>query len=212
MSISPYRLHGRVVAAALLVAVLCVPAQAATLVDFFGSSVVSGQSPYTGPTLSGTVAYAVYTEAVFESNFPGYDVPSGEWAYVYQVLNGDGDPVSQNAVVGINSSVNTIGDVTIDGSASETAPQNSILTPAVSAVWDFSGIGNNVPTLANSNGLVLTSTNLPGPATTLDILVDGGASAFTTVIAPGDIEIPEPASLLLLGMGGAVLVATRRRR
>jgi hypothetical protein len=212
MSNSLYRLHGRVAAVALLVAALSVPAQADTLVDFFGSAIVSGQAPYVGPTVNGTIAYAVYTEAVFESNFPGFDVPGGEWAYVYQVLNGDGDPVSQNAVVGINSSINTIGNVTIDGLASETAPQTSTLTAAVSAVWDFSGIGNNVPALNNSNGLVMTSTNQPGAATTLDIVVDGGASAFAEVVAPGDILIPEPASLLLLGLGGAVLLTTRRRR
>jgi hypothetical protein len=212
MSISLYRLAGRAAAAALLVAALSVPAQASTLVDYFGSSITSGQSAYAGPTINGTVAYAVYTEATFESNFPGFDVPAGQWAYVYQILNGNGDPVSQNAVVGINASVLGIGDVTIDGGAGETAPQSFTLTPSVSAVWDFSGIGNNIPTLSSSNGLVLTSTNKPGPATTLDILVDGGASAFTTVIAPGDIEIPEPASLLLLGMGGAALLTTRRRR
>jgi hypothetical protein len=212
MSISLYRLAGRVAAAALLVVALSVSAQASTLIDFFGSSITSGQSPYAGPTLNGTVVYAVFTEATFESNFPGFDVPAGQWAYVYQVLNGDGDPVSQNAVVGINSSVLSIGDVTIDGGAGETAPQTSTLTPAVSAVWDFSGIGNNIPAPGSSNGLVLTSTNRPGPATTLDILVDGGASAYTHVIAPGDVEIPEPASVLLLGLGSAVLLTKRRRR
>jgi hypothetical protein len=216
MTISLYRLNRRVAAVALLVASvlatgLCVPAQADTLVDFFGNSIVSGEAPYAGPTINGTVAYAVYKEATFESNFPGFDVPDGQWGYIYQVLNGDGDPVSQNAIVAINSSVMTIGDVTIDGTAGETAPQGSTLMPAVSAVWDFSGIGNNIPALGGSNGLVMTSTNQPGDASTLDILVDGGASAFTMVIAPGPIPIPEPASLLLLGLGG-VLLATRRRR
>ena len=76
MSICFYRLAGRVAVAVLLVSALCVPTQAATLVDFFGNAIASGQSPYVGPTLNGSIAYAVYTEANFESNFPGYDVPA----------------------------------------------------------------------------------------------------------------------------------------
>ncbi len=212
MSTSLYRLAGRMAAAALLVGALCAPTRADTLVDFFGNALVSGQAPYAGPTVNGSIAYGVYTEANFEANFPGYDVPSGSLGYIYQVLNGDGDPVSSNAVVGINSSITSVGDVTIDGGATETAPQATIHTPSISVVWDFSGIGNNVPTLENSNGLVLTSTKLPGPATTLDIVVDGGASAFARVVAPGEIDIPEPASLALLGLGSAVMLVTRRRR
>lgn len=211
MSISLYRPAGRV-AAALLVVALSVPTQASTLVDFFGSSITSGEAPYVGPTINGTVAYAVYTEAVFESNFPGFDVPAGQWAYVYQILNGNGDPISQNAIVNIDTSViSTIGDVTIDGGAGETAPQSFGLTPA-SASWDFTGIGNNIPAPGSSNGLILTSTKQPDLITKSDVLVDGGGSAVAKVIAPGDIDIPEPASLLLLGLGGAVLLTTRRRR
>ncbi|MEZ6072628.1 MAG: PEP-CTERM sorting domain-containing protein [Pirellulales bacterium] len=212
MSTSLYRLAGRVALCGLLVAAVGLPAQADTLVNFFGNAITSGQSPYSGPTLSGTIAYAVYTEANFESNFPGYDVPSGELGYIYQVLNGNGDPVSSNAIVGINSSITGIGSVTIDPFATEKAPQSATLTPSISAAWDFSGIGSNVPTLGVSNGLVLTSTHLPGPATTLNILVDGGASAIAQVVAPGDIRVPEPAGMLLAGLGATLLLGRRRRR
>ncbi len=196
---------------------LTTSAQASTLSDFSGSAITSGSSDYFNagelgfpPDLNGTIEYAVFEELIFESNFPGFDVPAGELAYVYQIINGNGDPVAQNTIIGINGSVTGIGDVTIDGAATEKAPQSFTLIPAVNAIWDFSGIGNNVPTLGNSNGLVLTSTNLPGPPTSLDIVRDGGQSAVAMVVTPGDIPIPEPTSFILLLMG-ALLLAVRRR-
>jgi len=199
------------------VAIFSLPLHAASL-SGFGPTLVSGSSAYSGPTLNGVIEYAVFTEAAFEANFAGFDVPAGELAYVYQILNGDSDPnntddpVSQNAVVGINSSVTGIGDFTIDAGESETPTQANILTPTVSAVWDFSGIGNNIPSAGRSNGLVMTSTNLPGPATTLDIVVDGGGSAIAMVVAPGDIPIPEPATIALLGVAVSLLGVRRRMR
>ena len=198
--------------AAFSVFLLCTSAQASILSDYFGSAMTSGTSAYFNPgDLNGSIEYAVFTEANFESNFPGYDVPAGELAYVYQILNGNLDPVSRNTIIGINNSVSGIGDVTIDGGATEKAPQSFTLNAGISATWDFSGLGNNVPTNGNSNGLVLTSPNLPGPATSLDIVVDGGQSAIAMVVTPGDIPIPEPASIILLSFG-VVLMMSRRIR
>ncbi len=191
---------------------LTTSAQAATLSSFFGSAIASGSGTYFNPDdLNGTIEYAVFTEAIFESNFPGYDVPAGELGYVYQILNGNLDPVARNTVIGINNSISGIGDVTIDGFAIEKAPQSFTLNAGVSAQWDFSGIGNNVPTNGNSDGLVLTSPNLPGPATTLSIVVDGGQSAVVMVVAPGDIPIPEPASIILLSLGIVLMMGRRIR-
>ena len=129
-------------------------------------------------------------------------MPTGELAYVYQILNTNGDPVSENTIIEINGSVTGIGDVTIDENVIEKAPQSFISLPAVQATWDFSGIGNNVPTFGNSNGLVLTSTNSPGLPTSLDIVKDGGQSTVAMVVTPGDTPVPEPASLVLFSLGG----------
>ncbi|MEM9353857.1 MAG: PEP-CTERM sorting domain-containing protein [Planctomycetota bacterium] len=169
---------------------------AATLSSFPGA-ITSGSAPYSAGTLVGTIEFAVFTEAVFESNFSGFDVPSGELAYAYQVLNGAGDFVSSNTVIGLNSSVTGIGDFTVDNPVAEVSPVSATLAGG-SASWSFAGQGNNIPANGLSSGLVITSTNLPNPTPTqVDIIVNGGGSAFTFVIGPGDVPIPEPTTLAL---------------
>jgi len=93
------------------------------------------------------------------------------------------------------------------------APQviQSVLIAGNSATWGFNGVGNNILAGGVSTGLVLTSTNLPVDIG-IEIVVNGGGSGFAGVLVPGNISIPEPSSLFLLGLGSSLALLRRCRR
>ncbi len=191
-------------------------AEAATLSSFFGSAFNgnSGTDSYdSGAGLSGTVEYAVFSKADFDSLFTGSTIAvnPGELAYVYQFINTGADALSQNTQLGVNSSVVALGSATIDIGASEFSPSSTTLNAGFSAIWGFEPSSNNIPGGgAVSSALVLTSTNLPGNVTALAIVKDGGTIATTMAIVPGATAIPEPTSLLLLSCGALFLLGRRR--
>jgi len=193
--------------------------EAATLSSFFGSAYLgnSGVGSYdntgTGGSLEGSVEYAVFSKADFDSLFTGSTVTvnPGELAYVYQIINTGADAVSQNTQLGINNSAVAIGSATIDGGAGEVTPSSTLLNPGFSAIWGFEPSVNNIPGVTGlSSALVLTSTNAPGGATGIDIIKDGGTIATTTAIVPGNTPIPEPTSLVLFSCGALLLLRRRR--
>ena len=201
-------------AVAVLVALLPTISQAGSLSSFFGSaySGTTGTGVYNnGGGLSGSVEYAVFTKNSYDSLFTGSSVTvnPGELAYVYQILNSGSDFVSQNAQLGINTSAVGIGSATIDGGAGEVSPSAATLNPGINAVWEFTPAANNIPSGGRSSALVVTSTNLPN-STAVQIILNGGGTAFTMAIVPGDIPVPEPTSLVLL-LGGVAFLARWRR-
>lgn len=202
-----------VAAATVAVAIISLGpvSRAAVLSGSFGSALPgsTGIAAFSSSNLAGSVQYAVFTESAYNSIFTNstVSVGLGELAYVYQVINTGTDAVSKNRILGLNASITGIGSSDINaGGAGEVAP-SSVTLPPPYADWDFSP---NILSGENSSALVLTSTNLPD-GTTTDIIFNGGTIGNVQVIKPGNIAIPEPASVLLLAFGSTLLLVRRRR-
>jgi len=155
-----------------------------------------------GMGLKGDLDYAVFLAADFNANFSGLGyVPGDAVVYTYQIFNAAAptDTISAE-IVGIANTANTIGTFDIgDVDASSAA---FVLGDAQ---WLFEpeiGAGES------SWGLAFSSPNLPmnGLATT----VDGGGQVLLVVPTPSDVPVPEPTSIVLLALGGAMLLVRRR--
>jgi hypothetical protein len=166
---------------------------------------VTGSVPFNnGLGLSGTIDYAVFAAADFNSNFGGLGyVPGGPLVYTYQV-NVAGSLGVSAEIVGISNPANTIGTFNIGGVNASSAS----FTP--NARWFFAP---EIPTGQISWGLAFSSPNEPivGGAQT----VDGGTPAFVVgVPTPGPTGfIPEPTSavLWLAGLSGIGLIRRFRK-
>jgi hypothetical protein len=154
----------------------------------------------------GTIDFAVFTNAGFAAEFPTatYAPTGGELAYVYQVRNGAGSPavtfesVSANPADNIGSFEITLGDI---------APTlESFGVGTAEWIFLFPAIGAN----ENSYGLAFSSLNRP-EFTGTSVTIDGGLTATAVVPTPGDVPIPEPASLMLLCVAGGLIAMSRRR-
>jgi hypothetical protein len=155
-----------------------------------------------GSGLEGNLDYAVFTAADFNANFlgDGY-VPGGPVVYTYQLENTGPDTISAQ-VVGVANPASTIGSFDIG----DVAPFSSTFIGSTASWFFIPGID----TAESSWGLAFSSPNLPiaGDAT----IVNGGTVAEVSGIpTPGDVAIPEPASLAL-AVGGAMMAVSLRRR
>ena len=163
----------------------------------------TGSVPYTNGTLTGTIDFAVFTAANFNSNYGGLGyVPGDALVYTYQV-NNTGTHFVSAEIVGIANPANTIGTFDIgDVDASSAA-----LTP--NAEWLFSP---SIPTGQSSFGLAFSSPRAPmsGVARTVN---NGSSDLSFGVPTPGPNNIPEPTTFALLLAGvGASMVLRRRDR
>lgn len=192
--------------------------EATTLSDLFGSAISgsTGTAAFDdGQGLSGTIDYAVFDKTDFDTLFANSTVSVGanELAYVYQLDNTGSDFVSQNRISGFNTSVTDIGWANVVGGIGEVDPSsvNLVVPPPFGIADWFYAAPNNIDSGEISAAMVLTSTNLPG-GTTLDVVFNGGGTATASVIAPGNVTIPEPASVALLGIGIAAGLFRRRSK
>ena len=155
------------------------------------------------------VEYAVYQAGDYEDS--GTD-PSGgtEYVYAYQIFNDlAGDVLVSSFSVGLDSAADPddIGSDAGSGTAGGTAPSASAFSgsPPTSAVWYFFNDTIDPPG-EYSEVLIFTSPNGPqwAPAT----VMDSGLSDIQNLPSP----IPEPATLALMGLGGAFALIRRRRK
>ncbi len=163
---------------------------------------VTGSVPFdNGVGLSGSIDYAVFTAASFNTNFSGLGyVPGDALVYTYQ-LNIAGNLGASAEIIGISNPANTIGTFNIGDQDASSAS----FTP--NARWLFSP---EIPTGMSSWGLAFSSPNLPIVGASLTI--DGGTQALVAgVPTPGPLAIPEPASIALLASCSMCLFISRRR-
>jgi hypothetical protein len=179
--------------AALLAGLVAVSESRAGLLNghagAFGGA--TGSVPFNnGIGLSGTIDYAVFTAADFNTYFSGLGYAPGDaLVYTYQ-MNVAGALGVSAEIVGVSNPANTIGTFNIGDQNASSAS----FTP--NARWLFSP---EVPTGKSSWGLAFSSSQLPIVGASLTI--DGGTQALVAgVPTPGPIEyqIPEPTTLWLL--------------
>jgi len=157
------------------------------------------------------VEYAVYAPGKY--GLSGTDQSLGtQFVYAYQVFNDllGNEPVSSFSV-GLDPTANVanIGSDAGSGTLGGTAPTASAFTgsPPTSAVWYF--FMNTIdPPLANEYSTVLLFTSPYGPQWAPATVMDGGLGNTHDLPSP----IPEPATMALVGLGLAGLVARHRRR
>jgi len=192
--------------AVLTVMALAAPAFAgalATHADAFddGSTVWAGSTAFdNGTGVSGYVDWAVFAPGDFP--FANYTPDTGELVYAYQIFSTGADTISSFSVA-LENDADTLGS--FSDLAGDTAI-NGVLLPAVKAEWQFAGI----TTGGNSEGLAFSSPMVP--KNLFGIAVDGGTFAIVIPVpTPSPNEIPEPATMGLLGIGGLVALIRRRR-
>jgi hypothetical protein len=190
---------------AILSMLVAIPTSQAGILNGHGAAYggVTGTVPFNnGVGLSGSIDYAVFTAAAFNSNFGGQGyVPGGSLVYTYQV-EVSGSSFVSTEIVGISNPANTIGSFNIGNVNASSAS----LTP--NASWFFSP---PIATGQTSWGLAFSSNYIPIVGASLT--VNGGTQALVAgVPTPGPIAIPEPASLLVLASSLAVSCLARSFR
>lgn len=172
----------------------------------------TGSSPFSSGGLVGFVDWAVFTRANFNlltGGGGGYASPSNELVYAHQIFTSD--PV-----------IGAIGmDIPLAGNPAGNAGSFSSLgitgVPAVLAFADSTiaswTLANETDALTPSEGLAYSSRNRP-QLSGFPNMIDGGQSAVGVLplAVPGDVVIPEPASLVMASLAGLLVVLVGRQR
>ena len=209
--------HSMIVAAGVLVVVtwlLSAPASAGPIADDLNAmSAWQGTQQFYDTegvaTLRVDVEYAVYEPGHY--GLSGADPSVGtQFVYAYQIFNdlGGNRPVSSFSV-GLDPTANVahIGSDAGSGTPGGTAPTASAFSgaPPTSAVWNFF-LNTIDPPLEHSTVLLFTSPY--GPRLAPASVMDSGLSDKRDLPSP----MPEPATMMLLGIGSAMMAAVRRLR
>ena len=179
-------------------------------VSGWGPNSVSFQYSHDGRTIEGWVDYAVYDD------YPGNILSGEQYVYVYQIFNsGLSDVDIESLSIGILDDAD-VGIIGYDGYGvpGGTVPTYSYFSPgsgsAQSAVYLF------LPTLIGEGviedgdeSVLLVFTSVDGPTDGFGIIQGGGIG---TMVEHLPTPVPEPATVILLGIGSAFLAVTGRRK
>lgn len=150
-----------------------------------------------GVGVSGTVEWAVFGPGDFP--FAGYSPPAGELTYAFQIFSTGSAAIHSLTLNDPNGAAGNIGSF---GDLAGEAPTSSTLT--TQAIWNFAGLDAG----ENSTGLAFSS--IKTPDSLFGVVVNGGSFAVAIPLpVPGSNDIPEPASLALLGAGGLLMLRRR---
>ncbi len=150
-----------------------------------------------GVGLSGTVDWTVFGPGDFP--FAGYTPTAGELTYAFQIFSTGTSAIHSLTLQDPNGAANNIG--TFADLAGE-APFSVAL--GTQAEWNFTGLN------AGENSIGLAFSSIKTPATLFGVAVNGGS--FSIVIplpVPGASDIPEPASMALMGLGALAILRRR---
>ena len=151
--------------------------------------------------LSGYVDWAVFGPGDFP--YSGYSPTAGELTYAYQVFCTGTDAISSFSVA-VNNPADNVGS--FSGLAGDAVLAAELTVPG-SAQWTFAGIDTG----GNSEGLAYSSLKVPEDF--FGVVVNGGSYAVAIPLpTTSAVDIPEPATIGLLAVGGALLLLLRRRR
>jgi len=173
-----------------------------------------GTAPFANGDLAGTVDWAVFTAATFNTVFAGggYVAPAGELVYTHQIFTTDTIP----PIIGASGmSIALPGNPAGNGggfSAGGVTGVPVFLAYADSWIADWS-LTDETDALTPSEGLAYSSTNSP-QLTGVPVVVDGGTSAATILPLgiPGPNTIPEPTTLIMASAAVVLLLIDRRGR
>jgi hypothetical protein len=148
------------------------------------------------------VQYAVYAPGMYHGSI---SIPSGHYTYAYQLYNVGGNALTSFKVNMVNGSGAMNGSIdTTYGDSSGVAPLmvNVVNEALESSFYALYMIAQLQP---GAHSVVLLYTSPNGPTTTEASVADGGLISASGAPAP----LPEPATLILLGLSG---LALRRKR
>jgi len=146
--------------------------------------------------VAGTIDWTVFGPGSLP--FAGFAPGAGELTYTFQIFSTGAAAIHSLTLSDPNSGMSSIGTLALAGEA----PISTLL--GSQAEWNFSGLD------AGENSVGLAFSSIKTPDTLFGIVVNGGSFAIAIPLpVPGSVDIPEPASMALLGLGGLVMLRRR---